>query len=236
MPASRRKGFLNRLGAFFEVLVVALSGSILTQVGLTMAGIPVIQVLTTTRYLFIFLISEATITLLLILILLRLRGEDFRKIGWDWRHAGREALTGVLAIPILFGATLGVSIFFRYWLPQYVSTTNPLLDLIETPQDLALFLISSIYVGGFKEEVQRAFVLVRFNQYLGGLAAGLILWSIFFAVGHNIQGVDNAVGAGVLGFLFGLLFIWRRKLIAPMLAHAAFDLLTLVYVWTVLKA
>jgi membrane protease YdiL (CAAX protease family) len=59
----------------------------------------------------------------------------------------------------------------------------------------------------------------------------LILWSIFFAYGHLLQGVDNATGAGVLGILFGLLYVWRRILIAPMIAHAAYDIATLLIYW-----
>jgi len=31
--------------------------------------------------------------------------------------------------------------------------------------------------------------------------------------------------------LFGLLYLWRRNLIAPMVAHALFDVITLLAVW-----
>ena len=64
-----------------------------------------------------------------------------------------------------------------------------------------------------------------------GVVVGLSLWSIFFALGHVVQGVDSAAGAGILGLLFGLLYLWRRNLIAPMVAHALFDVITLVAVW-----
>ncbi len=67
-----------------------------------------------------------------------------------------------------------------------------------------------------------------------GFILGLILWSLFFAFGHALQGIDNAVAAGILGVCFGLLYIWRRNLVAPMVAHALFDVATLLIVWFVM--
>jgi membrane protease YdiL (CAAX protease family) len=64
---------------------------------------------------------------------------------------------------------------------------------------------------------------------------GLVLWSLFFAYGHVMQGIDNAAGAGVLGFLFGVLYIWRRNLVAPIVAHAAYDVTTLLIYWCFIK-
>ena len=92
-------------------------------------------------------------------------------------------------------------------------------------------ILSSLYVGGLKEELQRAFVLTRFEENLGGVAVGLGLWSLFFAFGHVIQGLDNAVAAGVLGLLFGVLFIRRRSVTGPIVAHASYDILTLLVYW-----
>lgn len=225
-----RKALSSRLSAFFEVIVVALAGSFLTQAALSVYGFSTAELLASTRLLFIFLMSEATLTLVLIGLFLHARGESFRQIGLKWRNVA-ELRIGLLAIPVLFASAFLVGAFFHLVLPGYVSTTNPLLELIEDRQDLFLFLISSIYVGGIKEEIQRAFVLVRFERYLGGVTVGLALWSTFFAVGHQMQGVDNAFGAGVLGLLFGILYVWRRNLSAPMLAHAIYDVLTLVVFW-----
>ncbi len=222
---------MNQLVAVFEVVVIALAGSFITQFGFSLCKVPPEQVLTETSFLFIFMVSEATISLLFVTLFLEARGESLAKIGWRKGNFRKEALLGLAIVPILFCATSLVGVFFHLALPQYVSTTNPLLELLRNKVDLLFFLTSSLYVGGFKEEVQRAFVLVRFERYLGGTTLGLILWSIFFAFGHHLQGIDKAAGAGVLGLLFGILYIWRRTLIAPMLSHAAFDITTLLFFW-----
>ncbi len=249
--------FLRRVWALFEVLLVALAGPVIVQIGFIFLNVGRVGILSDTRILFLFMASEACITLFLIVLFLRSRGESMRNIGWIWHNPGWEILLGIGCVPLLFGSTFLVNIFFNLFLPDYVSTSNPLLDLIESYSDLLLFLISSIYVGGIKEEIQRAFVLDRFEHYLGaillmpfsrisgrfsseqagrrvGIIVGLTLWSLFFAFGHALQGIDNAVGAGVLGLCFGLLYIWRRNLVAPIVAHALFDVATLLLFWFVM--
>ena len=247
---------IRRFLALFEVLLVALAGVFFVQLGFMVFNIGRSQLLGDTRILFISLASEACISLALIALFLRSRGQSFRTIGWIWKKGGREALLGISCVPFLFASTFLVGIFFTLVLPQYVSITNPLLDSVKGYGALIFLLVSSILVGGIKEEIQRAFVLDRFERYLGpvfltcffrifghkrfadeqtgrtvGLTVGLILWSLFFAVGHALQGVDSAAGAGILGLCFGLLYIWRRNLVAPMLAHALFDVTTLLIFW-----
>jgi len=225
----------ERLLAFFEILLVGVSGYLFIPVLFVLSGVSQEQLLEDTRYLFAVMVLEASYTLLLIVLLLRVRGEAASSIGWSLSRPRKEFLIGLFAVPLLFCCTLLVGLVFRAFFPQYVSSTNPLLELIQTPTDLLFFVISSIYVGGIKEEVQRAFILVRFEKYLGGIAVGLAVWSLFFGYGHVIQGVDNAIGAGFLGLLFGLLFVWRRNLIAPILSHALFDITTLMVYWNFLR-
>ena len=45
---------------------------------------------------------------------------------------------------------------------------------------------------------------------------------------HYTQGLDTAVVVGVLGAFWGLLYLKRRSVIAPMVNHAAFDAIQVV--------
>lgn len=215
--------------------MVALGGYILMPILFSIFGIGTQEILGETRYVFILLVGEATVALLLIFWFLRIRRQSGREIGWNWSGFGKETRVGFLMVPLLFATVSLTGLLFQYLLPQYVSTTNPIFELIQTHEDLILLLISSIYVGGIKEEVQRAFILVRFERYLGGAHIGLLCWSLAFGWGHVIQGVDSAVGAGLLGLWWGLLFLWRRKLTAPILSHALFDIITLTIFWNFLR-
>lgn len=219
-----------------EIVVVALAGPILTPVLFTLVGVPPERLLSSVRYVVSLMLTEASITLPIIYILVRLRGQKLRSIGW-WRGSfSKESLIGLAFLPVLFGSTILISQFFQHVIPQYATQKNPLLELVHTPWQLLLMIFSSLYVGGLKEETQRAFVLTRFDENLGGAAVGLILWSLFFGYGHFIQGLDNAIAAGALGLVFGLIFIWRRSITGPMVAHAAYDVLTLIVYWKFVAA
>ncbi|MCK7518721.1 MAG: CPBP family intramembrane metalloprotease [Ignavibacteriales bacterium] len=65
--------------------------------------------------------------------------------------------------------------------------------------------------AALKEEVQRAFVLHRFDQHLGGARLGLVLYSLVFGTGHIIQGYDVAIVTALLGLAWGTVFLWRRS-------------------------
>ena len=80
--------FIRRFWAFFEVLLVALAGPVLVQIGFIFLNIGSAGILSDTRTLFLFMASEACITLFLIVLLLRSRGESLRNIGWIWNNPG----------------------------------------------------------------------------------------------------------------------------------------------------
>ena len=62
--------------------------------------------------------------------------------------------------------------------------TNPLEQLASTPGQAALFSLVAIIAGGLREELQRAFMLRRFEQYLGGATLGVMVLSAAFGLGH----------------------------------------------------
>lgn len=225
---------IQRARALTEVLVVALGGYAIILLMAPAFHLAGQDLLSRPRLLVFVLIVEGTLSMAFVFLFLYLNGERPAKFGFVWRRPLREIGIGLLVVPVLFLGTVAVGLFFRQFFPQYVTEENPLLQIIQSRDVLQLFLFSSIYVGGFKEEIQRAFVLVRFGEFLGGYGVGLAIWTVFFGVGHLIQGVDNAFGAGLLGLMFGIVFLWRKCLIAPILAHAVYDIAVLLIFWNLL--
>jgi len=78
--------------------------------------------------------------------------------------------------------------------------------------------------GGVREEIQRGFVLRRFEQYLGGGAVGLVVSSALFGLGHLEQGHDVSLATAALGAFWGAVFLARRSILGPMIGHAGFNL------------
>ena len=222
----------KRLQALFEVLLLAgIVSALLAFTPFSMSRLASEQVYHNARLLTGYILLEAAITLILLMVVLKSHRETLFDLGLIWSEWKPNLYVGVFLVPILFAVNELTGILFHIFFPQYVAAQNPLLDTIRTPTDLALFLVVSIFAGGIKEELQRAFVLGRFRTYLGGAKLGLVLWSLAFGLGHYAQGVQAIVSATLFGFLFGSIYLIRRNLIAPMVAHALYDISALLGFW-----
>ena len=95
--------------------------------------------------------------------------------------------------------------------------------LIQSPLDAFVFTVVAVVAGGLREELQRAFVLRRFEQHLGGGWLGLIVFSVAFGLGHYIQGWDAAIVTASLGAVWGAIYLMRRSVVSAMVSHAGFN-------------
>ncbi len=177
------------------------------------------------------ILLEAWIFFVLLWIVLRLHRETLRSLGLRLAGWRTETMVGLAVVPILFVSNVIVAAGFRYFLPKYYLERNPLTEMIRTSTDLALFITSALIAGGIKEELQRAFILTRFRQHLGGAGVGLVVWSLAFGVQHYVQGVQGIVAATLFGFLFGAVYLARRNIVAPIVAHGLYDTLALLGYW-----
>lgn len=161
----------------------------------------------------------------LILLFLRVHGEDPREVFLGGRNVVAEAWTGVPLVFVAFGLALAVLLTLHAVAPWLRTVPhNPLQDLISNPRDAALFAVVLVVAGGIREEVQRAFLLRRFERWLGGARVGLVVSSVMFGAGHYIQGADAAITTAVLGAFWGAVYLRRRSLVAPAVSHSGFNL------------
>jgi len=181
-----------------------------------------------------FVFLEASICLLLLLLVALTNREPLRDLGLRRDRWPAHALVGLAIVPILFLTNGLVAAAFKLLLPKYFLDRNPLVDVIKTPQDLVLFLCVVLYAGGIKEELQRAFILNRFRDHLGGAWFGLVVWSAAFGAGHYVQGAQGMVAASIYGMIFGIVYLARGSLVAPVVAHATYDAAALMGYWFLL--
>jgi membrane protease YdiL (CAAX protease family) len=227
------KSLIERLQALFEVLLLSgLISSFLAALLLSAFHGKSAQLLSNdAKFVTAFLLLEAGITIFLLLVVLRAHRETLRSLGLAWENWKSHLLTGLILVPFLFLINAIVSFVFRVYLPKYFIEQNPLTELIHTPRQLGLFIISALVAGGLKEELQRAFILNRFSRYLGGAGLGLVLWSLAFGAGHYVQGMQGIATAAIYGFIFGLTYLMSGSLIAPIVAHGTYDTLALLLYW-----
>ena len=176
---------------------------------------------------FIFLLSLLDTILLvgMIWMFLRAHGESPRKVLFGHRSIVREALVGVALLPMLFVGVLLVLLIILAAVPSLHNVPrNPLEDLLRTRGDAVVFGFVAMIAGGIREEVQRGFIIHRFAGFLGGAAVGVVVFSTLFGLGHIEQGYDAAIATGLLGAFWGLVYLARRSIVAPMVSHAGFNL------------
>jgi CAAX protease family protein len=174
-------------------------------------------------------ILDAALLVGLMLLFLAAHGESPRQVFFGSRPVATEAARGV---PLIFVA-LGIGILVlapiqRFAPSLHTVPNNPLEALLHTPRGALLFAAVVIVAGGIREELQRAFILHRFEQWLGGGAVGVVVASTAFGAGHMVQGVDAAIATGLLGAFWGIVYLRRRSVAAPMVSHTGFDLLQIL--------
>lgn len=162
----------------------------------------------------------------LIALFLRVHGERPRDIFLGRRSVAVEAMRGVPLILVAIGIGAAVLLSVQHFAPWlHTVEQNPLQALIRTPRDAWLFALVVVVAGGVREEIQRAFLLHRFEVWLGGGGVGVVVTSAAFGLGHQLQGVDAIFATGLLGAFWGIVYLRRRSVVAPMVSHAGFDLL-----------
>jgi len=174
-------------------------------------------------------LGDAVLLVGLILLMLYAHGERPREVLFGPRPVVGEAILGVplAAMALVAGAAIILTIQ-RFAPSLHTVPDNPLQDLLQRPRDAWLFALVVFVAGGVREEIQRAFLLHRFDVWLGGPIVGLVVTSVGFGAGHLFQGVDAAITTGVLGAFWAAVYLRRRSAAAPIVSHAGFDLVQIV--------
>jgi CAAX protease family protein len=165
----------------------------------------------------------------LVLLFLYAHGERPREILLGRRPVASEFAFGVPLILLAIAIGVGVLAFILRFAPSlHTVEHNPFQELLGSPRDAWLFALVVLVAGGVREEIQRAFLLHRFEIWLGGGAFGVVATSVAFGMGHLLQGADAAIATGLLGAFWAVVYLRRRSVVAPMVSHSGFDLLQIV--------
>lgn len=223
-PAARRRA---RIEALLEVILVSgfptqlALGGLLMVLGLRPFG-PDGQL--SMPYLATLLTADTVALVAIVVWRLHASGERTRDLMLGASPWTREAALGLVLVPVLVGAVAALMAALRWAWPWLHSVeANPFEALARSPVNAALLGVLVVVSGGLKEEFQRAFVLHRFAQHLGGAHVGLIVYSLVFGAGHVIQGYDVGVATTLMGVAWGLLYLRRRSIVASAVNHAAFN-------------
>jgi membrane protease YdiL (CAAX protease family) len=176
---------------------------------------------------FVFTLSALDTVLLigLVLMFLRQSHDRPRDVFLGTRLIPGEISFGVMFLPVVFMAVIVLQLLIRLVAPTLHNVeVSPFTPLLRSPWLLAGFVVLVLAAGGIREELQRAFLLHRFEQRLGGSTLGVVVTSTAFGLGHTVQGWDAALITAMLGALWGAMYIARRSVVATVTNHALFNL------------
>lgn len=169
-------------------------------------------------------LGDTLLVIGLAVLLIRSHGESPLHLFFDSRPAFVEAVYGVLLVmPLLMGVAL-VVLWLRLSIPALHNVPeNPFGAMLHSRVQAVAFAVVALVGGAVREEVQRAFLITRFERHLGGPMAGLVITSVAFGAGHWVQGWDSAIAIGLLGAVWGFIYLRRRSIVMPMVSHAGFN-------------
>lgn len=162
-------------------------------------------------------------------LLLYRRGLGWGDLGFRWP----ESWPRTLGLTVLvFGAFLvvagGGSALVGQFYPDIGASGR--FDFVKGSLAGYLTVMALVWTHGsfFEELLFRAFIITKGETAMGGsLAASIaavVLAAVFFGYRHYYyQGMHGAIVTGLIGLLFGLVYIWigRRNILPLILAHGA---------------
>jgi membrane protease YdiL (CAAX protease family) len=222
---------MSRGRAALEVLVCSgyptqlLIGLMLASIGI----LPATDGRLSATFLFANLAIDSVLLVGLIWFFLREAGDDPRRLFLGARLLRDEVRVGLVTVPLMLAVVIGIQVLVQTFAPGLRNVPqSPFQDLFTSRWVLAGFVVLLVIAGGVREELQRAFLLHRFEHHLGGAAVGLVVTSLAFGLGHTLQGWDAALATGVLGAIWGALYLARRSAIATITSHGCFNIVQVV--------
>lgn len=164
----------------------------------------------------------------LCLLLGWLSGQSPERLGWRWEGLPADILIGLVAGGVLqevnhrstrwaisrFGRRIYDPALLRAMLPR-------------TRREWWLAAAALLPAALAEEMLFRSLAVGGFSAYAPALLLAL-LFAAAFGLAHLPQGRLGVFGAGALGLLLGLLFVWRWSVVACTVAHYVVNLVQLV--------
>jgi membrane protease YdiL (CAAX protease family) len=182
------------------------------------------------------IVGQMIVAALIILLIWRGR-EDWSKFGlcrprvlWDLLAAG---ILYLVTVRIMYVSNDIFDDVLRNWLHSdeiYRLTQN---SLEWAPPhggiDLAIALVTSLCIGFSEELAFRGYLIPRLKQIFNYAWVGVILSAVLFSTIHTYQGVDGVWNAFVIGVVFGVVFVYFRRLWPLAITHALMDFVAMLW-------
>lgn len=182
--------------------------------------------------LLLYVLISGAIEIPLICVLLYLSRETPRDVGIKLEKLKSQIYPGIFLGALIFLVKLLVLDQLTSILLPSKSTgdAGDITYLFKNLYHLPIWIFLTVFGGGFLEELERVFMLTRFEKLFGryGLLFCLVASSTIFGLCHLYQGYSAVITTAILGLLFGMVYLRKRSTIEAMTAHAVYDLIGLI--------
>ena len=156
--------------------------------------------------------------------------EPVSRIGWAFINRRKDVLLGMgLFVPFFFGTNL---LDQALQATGFSSPSTPLpTDMVA--RDVIQYLLASTLVAVValtEETVFRGYLILRLGAVTGSPFLAVLLSAVIFSIGHGYEGSAGVITVGFMGLVFGLVYLWRQSLTAPVVMHFLQDFIGIVLV------
>lgn len=229
-PAWHRAGPWQRVGRV-STIVAAATIAIAPAAAAAAGGGPLGHIGSATDRAMVALTIRNAAVLVLVGVLLRANDQGLAQVGLGRTDWVGESLFGLTALAGAFVVHLGVSVLLavgvglwqREALTQEAEHRASTMTELFAATSVPLFATAMVLAAIFEEIAFRGFVLPRLRRGLRSWLAALLLASVIFGFGHLYEGPLAVVQTTALGIFFGVVFLWRGRLLPVVVAHVGFN-------------
>jgi membrane protease YdiL (CAAX protease family) len=156
-------------------------------------------------------------------------GEPIRHLGWTSKNVWKDIGIGIgLFFPFYFGTSLLEEGLQSVGFSAPATPLPSYLTAEDIPQILLAFLLVSV-VAVAEEIIFRGYLILRFKTLSKSTVAAVVLAAFIFSLGHGYEGSAGVITVGVIGALFGIIYLWRRSLVPTLVMHFLLDFIGIVF-------
>jgi membrane protease YdiL (CAAX protease family) len=103
------------------------------------------------------------------------------------------------------------------------------------PTEVAAFALVALTAGICEEILYRGWLVTFLGAFFGSVWIGVVVAAVLFGLGHAYQGWKGILATGILGVLFGAMFVAVKSLVPGQTLHAAIDIVNGVLAGGIVK-
>lgn len=177
-------------------------------------------------------LTNTIVTLAFVGLFLLLGKERPRDIGFRGEQLWRQLLIGSsFGLALALVDHLAIGNLMKALVPETFNEGMRMLAEFMGKINIVVWFLAAVFMGGFIEELQRLFIITRFERCFGtvGIVIALAMESLLQGAGHAYQGPERSFIYIFVGLAFGLVYLRKRSAVEAMACHAVYDVFGLFW-------